>query len=83
VLCLRENYKFYDELNKTLNYILKVVVVGSRDSYLELSRNLFESIRKFDDLECDFIVSECLCDDFSNAIMNRLLKAAGHRLITL
>ena len=41
VLCLRENYKFYDELNKTLNYILKVVVVGSRDSYLELSRNLF------------------------------------------
>lgn len=83
VLCLRENYKFYEELNKKLNNILKVIVVGSRDSYLELSRNLFESIRRFDDLKCDFIVSECLCDDFSNAIMNRLLKAAGHNLITL
>ncbi|BAK81671.1 Sua5/YciO/YrdC/YwlC family protein [Candidatus Arthromitus sp. SFB-rat-Yit] len=83
VLCLRENYKFYYDFSKTLKNEIKIIVIGSRDNYLELSRNLFESIRKFDDLGCDFIVSECLCDDFSNAIMNRLLKAAAHNLITL
>lgn len=78
VLCFKENYKFYREISEELN----LVVVGSKSDLNEIGKNLFESIRRFDDLNCDFIISECLNEDFSTAIMNRLLKAASFNVIT-
>lgn len=79
ILCIDENLKFYEKLNKNL----KVVSAGKKDDFIEIGRNLFENIRVFDDLNCDFIISECFFQDFSNAVMNRLLKASSHNVIIL
>lgn len=78
VLCFEENYKFYKEVSEKL----KLVIVGKKNDLNGIGKNLFESIRKFDDLNCDFIVSECLSENFSDAVMNRLLKAASFNVIT-
>lgn len=83
ILCIDEHYDFYKSLNKNLNLDLRVIVLGSKYNKLEISRNLFECLRKFDDLRCDFIISECFYEDFSNAVMNRLLKAASYNMISL
>lgn len=79
VLCLSENFEFYKSVDEGVN----VVDVGNKDDFNEIGKNLFESIRRFDDLKCDFIISECFFEDFTNAIMNRLLKASSHKVIIL
>lgn len=77
ILCTESNVDFY----KNSNRHLKVIGVGN--DFSNIGKNLFESIRKLDDLNCDFIISEMFYDDFSNAVMNRLLRAASHNVITL
>ncbi len=77
ILCTENNFDFY----KSSNHNLKVVGVGN--DFEDIGKNLFESIRKFDDLNCDFVISEMFYDDFSNAVMNRLLRAASYNVITL
>lgn len=77
ILCIDDNVKFYKESNSNLK------VIGIGNNFNDIGRNLFESIRKFDDLNCDLIISEMFYDDFSNAVMNRLLKAASHNIINL
>lgn len=60
----------------------KIISLGSRENLEEIARNLFESLRKCDDLGVEYI----LCQGFSEkgvglAIMNRLNKAAGYDII--
>ncbi len=83
VLCVNENRDFYEEIKNSLSIDLTIVNIGHRDDENEIGRNLFECIRKFDDADSDFIISECFYDDFSNAIMNRLLKASSYNIINL
>ncbi|OYP10682.1 hypothetical protein CG709_09160, partial [Lachnotalea glycerini] len=43
---------------------------------------LYNVLREFDDINVDFIYSESFSDGkLGVAIMNRLLKAAGHKII--
>lgn len=79
ILCINENFEFYKKFSAKIN----VINIGEKDNFREIGRNLFESIRKFDDFGCEFIISECFFQDFSNAVMNRLLKAASYNVITL
>lgn len=79
ILCVSEHFEFYKRGNVEVN----VVSIGKKDDFKEIGKNLFESIRKFDDFNCDFIVSECFFQDFSNAVMNRLLRASSYNVITL
>lgn len=56
--------------------------IGSRQDEDSIARHLYAILREFDDLGADRIYSE----DFSTprigtAIMNRLLKAAGHQIL--
>lgn len=83
ILCVDEHYDFYNGISKSMDLSLEIVVLGSKHNYNEISRNLFESLRRFDDIKCDFIISECFYEDFSNAVMNRLLRAASHNIINL
>lgn len=55
--------------------------VGSRQDEEGIARHLYTILREFDDEKVTKIYSESFSSDgFGTAIMNRLLKAAGHRI---
>ena len=59
-----------------------VACLGKRDDEEEIARNLFEKLREFDENETDIIYSECFdAPGLGLAVMNRMLKAAGHKVI--
>lgn len=58
--------------------------VGSRADENLIAHRLYSILREFDDEGIDIIYSESFDDsNLGQAIMNRLLKAAGHRVIEL
>ena len=59
-----------------------VKCAGSREDEEEIARNLFSILRQFDDEDVDCMYSEAFDDTgLGQAIMNRLLKAAGHKVV--
>lgn len=55
---------------------------GSRGDELSIARELFRILREFDDEKVERIYSESFREgDLGQAIMNRLMKAAGHKVI--
>ena len=61
-----------------------VIDLGNRDDEDAVSHNLFSSLRRCDEEGIDVIFSEAFEDSgLGSAIMNRLLKAAGNRVIKL
>lgn len=62
----------------------EVVVVGSRENEHEVAAHLFDVLRHFDHIDVDVILSEGFSEDsFGQAVMNRLIKAAGHHIETV
>lgn len=58
--------------------------VGSRTDEAAVAHNLYRILREFDDEGAEVIFSEAFAEgSLGQAIMNRLLKAAGHKLIKL
>ncbi len=58
--------------------------VGMRNDEASIARRLYEVLREFDDEEVEYIYAESFdSDGMGQAIMNRLLKAAGHKVIEL
>ena len=61
-----------------------VKVVGNRGDDTAIAASLYRILREFDDEEADAIYSESFAaDGIGQAIMNRLLKAAGHKYIKI
>lgn len=59
-----------------------VRTIGSRSDELSISRHLFGILRDFDTLAVDHIYSESFeTPQMGQAIMNRLMKAAGHQVL--
>ncbi len=59
-----------------------VLIVGEADKGVTISANLYAILRKCDTIGAEYIYSEALNqNELGGAIMNRLLKAAGHRVI--
>lgn len=57
---------------------------GSRSKEITISQHLFGILREFDDLGVNVIYSESFdTPQIGPAIMNRLIKAAGHHIITV
>ena len=55
---------------------------GPRSDELSIARSLFRILREFDDEQVDRIYSESFGGGtLGQAIMNRLMKAAGHKLV--
>jgi L-threonylcarbamoyladenylate synthase len=59
---------------------------GNTDNPLEVSNRLYTFLREFDDENVEYIYSESFGNSFEDegfgqAVMNRLLKAAGHKII--
>ncbi len=56
--------------------------LGSRTKEETIAHSLYSVLREFDDLEADYIYSESFSKDhLGQAIMNRLVKAAGYHII--
>jgi L-threonylcarbamoyladenylate synthase len=59
-----------------------VKVTGSRDDLAAVARDLFRLLREFDDEGIEFMYVEAFPEKgIGQALMNRMLKAAGHRVI--
>jgi L-threonylcarbamoyladenylate synthase len=66
--------------DQTENYYKDALVIslGSRNDMIQISKNLFETLRAFDDKKVDVIISEAFSEHgVGVAIMNRLKKSAG------
>jgi L-threonylcarbamoyladenylate synthase len=58
--------------------------MGNREDEERIARNLFSALRSFDEERVTRIYSESFpTQGLGQAIMNRLLKAAGHRVVRL
>ena len=58
--------------------------VGCREDEQAIAHNLYRILREFDDENAEVIYSEAFDQgEMGRAIMNRLLKAAGHNVITV
>lgn len=66
-------------------YVADVVKnIGRRDDEEAIARNLYRILREFDEEKVEVIFSEGFhSNGMGQAIMNRLLKAAGHKVINL
>ncbi len=61
-----------------------VFCIGARDDEDAIARHLYKILREFDDVNVDAIYSESFATPrIGQAIMNRLLKAAGHQVLTV
>lgn len=60
----------------------EIISLGSENNLYDVARNLFEALRKCDDLNVDFILCQAFEDNgVGLAIMNRLNKAAGFNIL--
>ena len=56
--------------------------VGKREDEDSIAAGLYAVLRDFDDMHSEYIFSESFAGgDLGQAIMNRLLKAAGYRVV--
>lgn len=70
------------ELNASAYEADEVIIIGDKSDELMISANLYRTLREFDARRVDYIYSESFAGSgLGTAIMNRLIKAAGHRLI--
>ena len=61
-----------------------VLSMGSRQDEDSIARHLYKILRECDELEVDEIFSESFkTPRIGQAIMNRMLKAAGHQVLNL
>lgn len=68
--------------NANLYNCENILIAGDRAQGETIAAKLYQVLRKCDELEVDYIYSEAFNDgELGGAIMNRLLKAAGHRVI--
>ena len=74
IICTDESYSLYKaEIVKAM---------GSSDDLDAIASNLFKILRDFDDTDVDIILTEAVSEvEVGRAIMNRLLKASGYRVI--
>ncbi len=61
-----------------------VTSLGSREDEAGIASHLYECLRNFDGTQTDYIFAESFSyDNVGQAIMNRLIKAAGHNVISV
>ena len=71
-----------ETLNQYKDGVIKCV--GTREDEMTIAGHLYGILREFDGDEVDYIYSESFeADGIGSAVMNRLLKAAGHHVISV
>ncbi|MCR5104529.1 MAG: threonylcarbamoyl-AMP synthase [Eubacterium sp.] len=68
--------------NQHLYHTKNIILLGEKSDGVTVASKLYAALRECDKLGVDYIFSENFNrDELGGAIMNRLLKAAGHRVI--
>ena len=63
---------------------LTVLSVGKREDEEGIAACLFDTLREFDHMGAEYIFGECFrTDGVGQAVMNRLLKAAGYHIVSV
>ncbi len=76
IIATQETMGRYDHEN--------VKCIGTREDESTVAANLYAILREFDDDGTEYIYSEAFASDgIGSAVMNRLLKAAGHHVINV
>ncbi|AOT70090.1 L-threonylcarbamoyladenylate synthase [Geosporobacter ferrireducens] len=61
-----------------------VLSMGSRQSLETIGAKLFDTLRQFDEIGVDIILAEGISrEGVGHAVMNRMLKAAGYRILSV
>lgn len=61
-----------------------IVSAGHKDDELSVARNLYAILRDFDKQKVEYVYSESFeTKNVGQAVMNRLIKAAGHKIVKL
>lgn len=82
ILCAEETKHFYQEMAEKEGIILKVL--GRRDEPLSMTHNLFRTLRECDEEGIGLILSEGYSEEgIGFALMNRMKKAAGQKIIAV
>ncbi len=77
IIATDENLESYDKSSAS-----SIKSIGSRSDESTIAHRLYTILREFDDEDIEVIYSESFdADGIGHAIMNRLLKAAGHQVI--
>ena len=72
----------YDSISKESG--LTIIKIGSREDEAAIAAGLFDSLRSFDKAGSDYIYAESFdSGNIGQAIMNRLMKAAGYHIVSL
>jgi len=78
-LCFDETLKYFVD-----NENIIPISIGAKNNLNEQAKNLFNALNKFDELCVDIIYSvEPMKIEIGEAIYNRLIKAAGGKIIYL
>ena len=65
-----------------LHLVYYVIACGKRDDLDSVASSLYDVLRKFNNTNADVLFSEMFPQEgVGHAVMNRLMKAAGHRVI--
>ena len=76
IMAPRETLSLYE------GFADSVICVGDRNDQTTIAAGLYSALRSFDDIGAEYIFAESFRGEgLSYAIMNRLLKAAGQRVI--
>lgn len=82
VFCAEETKHFYQEMEEKEGIVLKVL--GRRDEPLSMTHNLFRILRECDEEGIELILSEGYSEKgIGFALMNRMKKAAGQKIILI
>ena len=82
VFCAEETKHFYQEIAEKEEIVLKVL--GRRDEPLSMTHNLFRILRECDEEGIELILSEGYSEKgIGFALMNRMKKAAGQKIILI
>ncbi len=84
IIATDETKVVYDKLAAESGNTPEFILLGSRQDEESIARNLYAVLRECDERAVDYIYSETFSlENFGQAIMNRLRKAAGYNIINL
>ena len=84
IMVTQEHMESFLELAKDLGKeeLMVIKSLGHEDDEASVAKQLYKVLREFDEENVDIIFSESFCDSgVGQAVMNRLIRAAGHKVI--
>ena len=82
IMVTEEHFGAFREFEERKEFVLKNL--GHEDDEASVARALYRVLRDFDEEQVDVIYSEGFVQDgVGQAVMNRLIRAAGHRILSV